>query len=127
MMDEVSSNLTLEEAIKHCEKVAEENEKESKLWEGGVSKAFVQKYEKLRDCSFKYRQLAEWLRELKAYRESWEYLFATIFEIKSNAENEDVRNLANFLLKYMRIYEKEIREVKADDKGKSVSDGIENS
>ena len=66
------------------------------------------------DCKDFNRQLAEWLRELKAYRESWEYLFATIYEIKSNAENEDIKNITNFLLKYMKIYEKEIGEVKAD-------------
>ena len=62
--------MTLDEAIKHCEEVAEENEKECKLWEGGVTEAFKQKEEKLRKCASEHRQLAEWLRELKAYKDA---------------------------------------------------------
>ena len=62
--------MTLDEAIKHCEEVAEQNEKESKLWEGGVTEAFKQKEQKLCECASEHRQLAEWLRELKALKEN---------------------------------------------------------
>jgi hypothetical protein len=62
--------MTLEEAILHAEEVAEENEKECKLWEGGVTEAFKQKEEKLRKCASEHRQLAEWLRELKDYKDA---------------------------------------------------------
>lgn len=57
--------MTLEEAIEHCEEVAEQNEKESKLWKGGVTEAFKQKEQKLCECAKEHRQLTEWLRELK--------------------------------------------------------------
>ena len=57
--------MTLDEAILHAEEVAEENEKECKLWEGGVTEAFKQKEEKLRKCASEHRQLAEWLKVLK--------------------------------------------------------------
>ncbi|MEE3309443.1 hypothetical protein [Sharpea azabuensis] len=60
--------MSLDEAIIHCEEVAEANEKESKLWEGGVTEAFKQKEQKLCECAKEHRQLAEWLKELKAYR-----------------------------------------------------------
>lgn len=60
--------MSLEQAIKHCEEVAEENEKECKLWEGGVTEAFKQKEERLRECANEHRQLAEWLKELEQLR-----------------------------------------------------------
>lgn len=44
--------MTLDEAIKHCEEVAEE-ERVKECWE----------------CVRDHKQLADWLRELKAYRE----------------------------------------------------------
>lgn len=57
--------MTIEEAIKHCEEVAKElNKKACTLYE-------YQNYEKSKDCIWcasEHRQLAEWLRELKAYR-----------------------------------------------------------
>ena len=115
---------TIDEAIMQEEEMAEKNEEECKNWTYGASrinddesrkKQYLKHAEMWQECAAEHRQLAEWLRELKAYRESWEYLFATIYEIKSNAENEDIKNITNFLLKYMRIYEKEIGEVKADD------------
>lgn len=50
--------LDLESAIKHCEEVAEEQEKAAKeCWK----------------CAEEHRQLAEWLIELKKYREKDRY------------------------------------------------------
>ena len=64
--------MTLEEAIKHCEEVAEEAKRTPCIKGGLVEK-----------CGQEHEQLAEWLKELKAYREaeeeigqlplSWEY------------------------------------------------------
>ena len=54
--------MTLDEAIKHCEEVAERNEKQASwFWikEGNPN------YENLMECEAEHRQLAEWLRELK--------------------------------------------------------------
>jgi hypothetical protein len=57
---------TLEEEIKHCEEVAESYEQQVKdeTWVKGS-------FSELRciECASEHRQLAEWLRELKMYRE----------------------------------------------------------
>ena len=50
--------MTLDEAIKHCEEVA------NKCKTGHFSERI-----KAMECSKEHRQLAEWLKELKAYRE----------------------------------------------------------
>ena len=47
--------MTLEEAIKHCEEVAEEHTKYN----------FYGGFESCDECASEHRQLAEWLRELK--------------------------------------------------------------
>ena len=59
--------LTLDEAIAHCEEVAEENEKKLKSW-GRHCLATIEEQTCL-DCASEHRQLAEWLRELKRDRE----------------------------------------------------------
>ena len=52
--------LTLEEAIKHCEEVVKRLENSCKRdWMGEDDER----------CAKEHRQLAEWLKELKAYRE----------------------------------------------------------
>lgn len=56
--------MTLDEAIKHCEEVAEEYEN---IVEHGLKNAKVDRSGCL-ECASEHRQLAEWLRELKAYR-----------------------------------------------------------
>ena len=57
--------MDLSEAIKHCEEVAEENIKQAKH-----CSIFGDKQVGLEcvECAVEHRQLAEWLRELKAYR-----------------------------------------------------------
>lgn len=58
------SKLTLDEAIKHCLEVAEDNERAIDcldLWEEeGQEQANM-----CRECAADHRQLAEWLQELK--------------------------------------------------------------
>ena len=56
--------MTLNEAIKHCEEVAEEQEKLCK-----VNDSFNFSQPKWKKCAEEHRQLAEWLKELKAYKE----------------------------------------------------------
>ena len=57
--------MTIDEAIRHCEEVAEEKEQEAK-------EAHVLSGMDCMECAEEHRQLAEWLRELKAYREARE-------------------------------------------------------
>ena len=62
--------MKLEEAIKHCEEVADEKKKEAcNLYD-------AKNYEESRECIWcaeEHRQLAEWLRELKEYRDDCDY------------------------------------------------------
>ena len=54
--------MTLDEAIKHAEEVAEE--KEEQAWEAQLQ----EEYRTCKDCAKEHRQLAEWLKELKQLR-----------------------------------------------------------
>ena len=58
--------MTIDEAIRHCEEVAEENE--AKAQKIGVQFLGTIKYREAtecRECAADHRQLAEWLRELQ--------------------------------------------------------------
>ncbi len=68
--------LDLESAIKHCEEVAEAEEQKYKRWEGDYS--HLKKIDSCLECAKEHKQLAEWLRELKAYREKPMYLWFPI-------------------------------------------------
>ena len=59
--------MTLEEAILHAEEVAEKNEKQASWFWG---KGGNPNYEKCVKCAKENRQLAEWLRELKYYKDA---------------------------------------------------------
>ena len=54
--------MTIDEAIKHCEKVAEEKEDNAR-WE--LTSTWK---DECRECAADHRQLAEWLTELKERR-----------------------------------------------------------
>ena len=56
-------DMTIDEAIKHCEEVAEENEKNAKSINNIYKKLCL-------ECASEHRQLAEWLKELKAYKDA---------------------------------------------------------
>lgn len=78
--------MTLDEAIKHAEEVAEAEERKAKLYQRldkGI-KGIGQKYLSCIECAEEHRQLAEWLKELKFYRKiknSWDRVFPTGEEI----------------------------------------------
>lgn len=58
--------MTLNEAIKHCEEMAEKNEEMCRVEELmglGLQNAEMMK------CARTYKQLAEWLKELKQFKE----------------------------------------------------------
>lgn len=70
--------MTLDEAIKHAEKMAEKKEIESNNWTYGASqinddesrrKQYLKHAEMWHECAKEHRQLAEWLKELKRWRE----------------------------------------------------------
>lgn len=65
--------MSLDEAIKRCEEVAEKKEKECKWISGsedaGMNGALAKTFA---ECASEHRQLAEWLKKLKAYEEAKE-------------------------------------------------------
>ena len=56
--------MTLDEAIKHCE------EKAYRLTEGAMSALTESEANSCLKCASEHEQLAEWLKELKDYRDS---------------------------------------------------------
>ena len=67
--------MTLDEAIKHAEEVAEEHEKIKRIKAVTLEEC---------ECAAQHRQLALWLEELKRYREA---LQKVIDEIKKEKED----------------------------------------
>lgn len=62
------SKLSLSDAIAHFLKIAEENEKDAEQFK--QIKATQDMISHCYECAKEYRQLAEWLRELKSYRKA---------------------------------------------------------
>lgn len=59
--------MTLEEAIKHCEEVAEELDMKADFETDNQTYAMSESERtELKECAKDHRQLAEWLKELKA-------------------------------------------------------------
>jgi hypothetical protein len=104
--------MTIEEAIKHCEEVAYQNEILMKRYDdaSGYNRSHN---ENIRTDGAKgceqlislYRQLAEWLKELKAYEEAREEIgcLPIVWE-----EGAGIR-------KCIDILDKHLKEVNADD------------
>jgi hypothetical protein len=60
--------LDLESAIKHCEEVAKAEEQKYKEWKDDYS--HLKKIDSCLECAKEHRQLAEWLRQLKEYKDA---------------------------------------------------------
>ena len=61
--------MTIDEAIKHCEEVANQNEFETRIYDE-LNRTSDEEYRNNHcQCAADHRQLAEWLRELKQLRE----------------------------------------------------------
>ena len=103
--------MTLEEAIKHCEEVAEACERQSKRWDDEF-------YKNCTECAFEHKQLAKWLKELKTYREFADWLVKAVLE-------EDWEESADFYaevlcrkltkLGKLKVVDNKYMEVNADD------------
>ena len=77
--------MTIDEAIRHCTEVAEENQR---IVDTGVvfddvtidmlycddTEVIEEHLANYQKCASEHRQLAEWLKELKAYKETWNKL-----------------------------------------------------
>ena len=78
---------SLDDAITHCLEVAEEQDKLATRYEdaSGYSRTHIESLRtnesiKCRECAKEHRQLADWLRELKAYREFADWLVKAVLE-----------------------------------------------
>ena len=104
--------MTLDEAIKHCLEVAEEQEKEAEYHRECHKKY----YEKdCRECAADHRQLAEWLTELKELRNSIgavklkDMKEAVELLQELNAENDQ---LTSQLLEAKRLLKSAVNDIK---------------
>ena len=68
--------MRIDEAIQHCLEVAKEQDKLASRYEdaSGYSRSHIESLKtnesiKCRECANEHRQLAEWLKELKIYRD----------------------------------------------------------
>ena len=55
--------MTIEEAIKHCEEVAWENEQQ--YAKDPIQLGYIEKFYDCKKCAEEHRQLAEWLKDYK--------------------------------------------------------------
>lgn len=68
--------MKIDEAIKHCEEVMMENLEKTKDRNASDPIAI-----NCFECADEHRQLAEWLKELKAHREAWENVYRDIEQL----------------------------------------------
>lgn len=90
--------MTLDEAIKHCEEVAEELEKKVKPYQcESINKKLYEinkkEWDDCLECAKEHRQLAEWLRELKAYRDDRDDSDYETLKIKLENAEDVIRGL----------------------------------
>lgn len=104
--------LTLEEAIKYYSELAEENEKDAKQFKRfrGTQDMISHCYE----CAKEHRQLAEWLKELKAYKKAYTEIDSKI-ESDYMGNNEYEMAVSDGYQGAINIIDRCIEEVKADD------------
>jgi len=81
--------LDLESAIKHCLEVAEEQEKKARKKNDGTMSTRI----KCEECANEHRQLAEWLKELKAYRDDRDDCDYKTLKIKLENAEDIIRGL----------------------------------
>ena len=73
------SKLSLSDAIKHYEELAEENEKDAEQFKR--IKATQDIISHCYECAKEHRQLAEWLKELKAFHDAMDIIPTTPFDV----------------------------------------------
>ena len=102
------SKFTLDEAIKHCLEVAEQNDTQADKWqeEGGEEWG---KTTACRECAAEHRQLAEWLTELKDLREENKVLTRDCLRlIKSN---DKLRKKLKQIAEYKRLLKTAVEDL----------------
>ena len=99
--------MNLDEAIKHCEEIVENNHKlaDAYIMDG----VYLEEADSCRKCAEEHRQLAKWLKELKDYRKTW-------YKIKFQIKEESNFAYADFdKYKYEVLGVDDIDELPDDD------------
>lgn len=94
--------MTIDEAIKNFEEIAELHEERYKFYEEHDMPEYIRSSRKY---ASEHRQFAEWLRELKAYREAREEIGFLPIVWEEGAE----------IQKCIGILDKHLREVNTDE------------
>ena len=96
------SGLTLDEAIKHCLEVAEQNNMQANKIGRQLIGSAIDKYATdCRECAADHRQLAEWLMELKDLRAEQNDQYVFIHELVS--ELKEAKQLLKVAMEDMKI------------------------
>ena len=77
--------MSIDEAIKHCEEVAENNDKIADTFEYSIKTKTDCK-----ECAKEYRQLAKWLKELKESRKIIDFFLQTFVDFDLDMCCEDL-------------------------------------
>jgi len=72
--------MTIDEAIIHCEEIVKENQQRADTL------SYDQPLLDCVKCSTEHRQLAEWLKELKAFRQAKTKILKAIEELREDAK-----------------------------------------
>lgn len=101
------SKLTLDEAIKHCLEVAEQNEKKAdKIGRQLVGSAMDKCATDCRECATEHRQLAEWLMGLKKAKSIIRVCNRVLghlleYEIENTSTRHEVETLLKNITEYL--------------------------
>lgn len=86
--------MTIDEAIKHAEEVADKKKREKQKWDKWLESDYdhraVAEKVSCELCAAEHRQLAEWLKELQVHREAWEKCIKEIKEWYWNADKQAI-------------------------------------
>lgn len=96
------SELTLDEAIKHCLEVAEQNETQAdKIGRQFIGSAMDKRATDCRECAADHRQLAEWLMEYKDLKAEQNDQYVFIHELMT--ELKEAKRLLKAAMEDMKI------------------------
>lgn len=112
--------MTIDEVIKYAEEMAEENNKRAEhIRDKMESEIALSNATECETCAKKYRQLAEWLKELQIYRRNLTNQSISDLLVQSENENERLHNRMNELEKELQnhkeAWEKVEKELKKED------------
>lgn len=108
--------MTIDEAIKHCEEVAESEERKARLYQrpNKEIKGSGKRYLSCIECANEHRQLTKWLKELKEFK----VLFVKANRDVGNVHLDNRAIFEKFFWEVWKIFDVTgLEEVNADEEG----------